>query len=130
MMDRLHHILSLDDIVLARKVVIEYVHRFGLSKLAKQNFIFDAPDHAITYVTRQCEKEQRDAMAAKKKRFNETYLQINVRLDAVNVDMFQKEDQLTIQLRGLSVEQWVQKTDRAKITVRVDQIDVAHSQSG
>lgn len=69
-------------------------------------------------------------MAAKKKRFSETYLQINVRLDAVNVDMFQKEDQLAIQLRGLSVEQWVQKTDRAKITVRVDQIDVAHSQSG
>lgn len=92
MMDRLHHILSLEDIILARKVVIEYVHRFGLSKLAKQNFIFDAPDHAITYVIQQCENGQRSAAAAKKERFSETYIQVNVGLDALNLTVFQKED--------------------------------------
>lgn len=130
MMDRLHHILSLDDIILARKVVIEYVHRFGLSKLAKQNFIFDAPDHAITYVIRQCENDQRSVAAAKKGRFSETYIQVNVSLDALNLTVFQKEDQLSVQLSKVSVEQWVQKTDRAKITVSVDKVDVAHTQSG
>lgn len=130
MMDRLHHILSLDDIILARKVVIEYIHRFGLSKLAKQDFIFDAPDHAITYIIRECEKDQRSVAAKKKERFSETYIQINVRLDAFNMTLFQKEDQLALQLNNVDVEQWVQKTDRAKITVRVDKIDVSHTQSG